>query len=325
LSDNTKDKKKNEKRNKRKINWSEYNESLVRRGEVMFDTDFLANWRAELKKMNKGKEGAKYLYPNSLILLLATVHVYLLPYRQLEGFLRMMSIHIERLQEAVPDYTTMWWRVVKVKVHLNPKINLEKDVITIAVDSTGIKVTNRGEWIREKWNNNNNNNNNNNKKRRGFIKIHVAVNVRTKKILSMEVTKEDVYDGKMLKKLVDNVVSENNDVKKILADGAYDSNDNFRYIDKMKIEPVIRVRKNSSTKARVCSMPRKVVVIEQLRDMKRWKKKHGYGMRWIAESAFSSIKRTFGEYVSSVKWNNIVNELLLKASIYNMFVDKTAV
>ena len=112
LSDNSMDKKKNEKRNKRKINWSEYNESLVRRGEVMFDTDFLANWLSELKKMNKGKEGAKYRYPNSLILLLATVHVYLLPYRQLEGFLRMMSIQIEKLQEAVPDYTTMWWRVV---------------------------------------------------------------------------------------------------------------------------------------------------------------------------------------------------------------------
>ena len=94
--------------------------------------------------------------------------------------------------------------MVKVKVHLNPKINLEKDPITIAVDSTGIKVTNRGEWIREKWNNNSNN------KRRGFIKIHIAVNVRTKKVLLMEVTKEDVYDdGKMLKKLVNNVVSEN--------------------------------------------------------------------------------------------------------------------
>ena len=323
MSDNTKDKKKkNQKRMKRKINWSKYNESLVRRGEVMFDIDFLENWRTELKVMNKGKEGAKYLYPSSLISLLAIVHVYLLPYRQLEGFLRMMSIHIEKLQEAVPDYTTMWWRVVKVKVRLNPEVNLEKDLITIAVDSTGIKVTNRGEWIREKWNNNNNNNNNN-KKRRGFIKIHVAVNVRTKKILSMEVTKEDVYDGKMLKKLVDNV-SENKDVKKVLADGAYDSKDNFRYIDKMKIEPIIRVRKNSSTKAYIC-MPRKMVVIEQLRDTKRWKKKHEYGMRWIAESAFSSIKRTFGEYVSSVKWNNIVNELLLKASIYNMFVDKTAV
>src|SRR6478672_12999069 len=237
LSDNTKDKKKKNKKRKkrRKINWNEYNESLVRRGEVMFDTDFLEIWRAELKLMNKGKEGAKYLYPNSLISLLAIVHVYLLPYRQLEGFLRMMSIHIEKLQEAVPDYTTMWWRVVKVKVHLNPKINLEKDPITIAVDSTGIKVTNRGEWIREKWNNNSDN------KRRGFIKIHIAVNVRTKKVLSMEVTKEDVYDGKMLKKVVDNVVSENNDVKKVLADdGAYDSRNNFMYLDRMGIEPVIR-------------------------------------------------------------------------------------
>ena len=63
---------------------------------------FLQNWRAELKKMNKGKEGANYRYPNSLILLLATVHAYLLPYRQLEGFLRMMSEHMKRLQKIVP-------------------------------------------------------------------------------------------------------------------------------------------------------------------------------------------------------------------------------
>ena len=28
----------------------------------------------------------------------------------------------------------MWWRVVKVKVHVNPEVNLEKDIITIAVD-----------------------------------------------------------------------------------------------------------------------------------------------------------------------------------------------
>ena len=67
MSDNTKDKKNEKRKKKRKINWSEYNESLVRRGEVMFDIDFLENWRTELKVMNKGKEGAKYLYPSSLI------------------------------------------------------------------------------------------------------------------------------------------------------------------------------------------------------------------------------------------------------------------
>ena len=78
---------------------------------------------------------------------------------------------------------------------MDPKINLEREDIVIAVDSTGIKVTNRGEWILDKWN----------KKRirKCFIKIHVAtVNIKTKKIVSIEVTKENVHDGKMLKELV---------------------------------------------------------------------------------------------------------------------------
>ena len=311
MSDNSKNGKK--KKPKRKINWREYNESLVRRGEMLFDDGFLQNWRAELKKMNKGKEGANYRYPNSLILLLATVHAYLLPYRQLEGFLRVMSLHIKKLKEMVPDFTTIWWRVVRTKINLNPKVNLERDNIVIAVDSTGIKVTNRGEWILDKWKNK--------RKRKGFIKIHLAVNIKIKKIVSMIVTKEDVHDGKMLKEIV-NDVSKNYDIKKVLADGGYDSKDNFRYLDELKITPIIKVRKNSSIKNNSKCIPRKLSVIQQLDNLKRWKKTHGYGMRWMAESAFSSIKRTFGEHVSSVKWNNIVNEVMLKASIYNLFMNK---
>jgi hypothetical protein len=98
------------KKYKRKVNWREYNESPVRRGELLFDTDFLSNWRAELKEMNKGKEGAKFRYPNSLIWLLATVHTYLFPYRELEGFLRSISVHIKELK-GIPDFTTMWWSI----------------------------------------------------------------------------------------------------------------------------------------------------------------------------------------------------------------------
>ncbi|HXG06161.1 MAG TPA: transposase [Nitrososphaera sp.] len=116
-----------------------------------------------------------------------------------------------------------------------------------------------------------------------------------------------------------------------MADGAYDSRKNFRFLYKAGIGPVIKVRSNSSFNSNGC-IPRKlvlllvlVVVVEQQRGVKKWKKKkHGYGMRWIAESAFSSIKRTFGEYVRSVRWKNIVNELLLKASIYNMFMSMAA-
>jgi hypothetical protein len=113
---------------------------------------------------------------------------------------------------VVPDFTTIWCRVARRKINLDPKINPEKDNdIVIAVDSTGIKVTNRGEWILDKW-----------KKKRiirkGFIKIHVCVDIKTMKIVSMSVTKEDVHDGKMLKELVNNV-SKNYDIKKVLADG----------------------------------------------------------------------------------------------------------
>jgi hypothetical protein len=123
-----------------------------------------------------------------------------------------MSIHLKKLKDVVPDFTTIWWRVARMKINLDPKINPEKDRdIVIAVDSTGIKVTNRGEWILDKWK----------KKRRirkGFIKIHVCVDIKTKKIVSMSVTKKVVHDGKMLKELV-NDVSKNYDIKKVLADG----------------------------------------------------------------------------------------------------------
>ena len=126
----------------------------------------------------------------------------------------------------------------------------------------------------------------------------------------------------MLKEIV-NDVSNNYDIKKVLADdGGYDSKDNFRYLDELKITPIIKVRKNSSIQNNSKYIPRKLSVIQQLDNLKRWKKIHGYGVRWMAESAFSSIKRMFGEYVYSAKWNNIVNELMLKASIYNLFMDK---
>jgi len=284
-------------------NWKEYNEALVKRGAILLDVDFVANWSEELKAMNESKEGARFKYPESFVKLLAVVHAYILPYRQLEGFVRALSQHVDGLK--APDYTTIWWRVSRVIVDLDPFIEPDED-ITIAVDSTGIKVSNRGEWIRQKW-----------KVRRGFIKVHIAVDTRTRQIVAMEITKEDVPDGQMLESLVEDSASRA-DLKKVIGDGAYDSKKNFRLLADKGIDPVIRVRKNSSFKARGC-MPRKLAVVEQIGNPE-WKKEKGYGLRWMAESAVSSVKRVFGEHISSIKWRNIVNELLLKASIYNLFM-----
>ena len=114
--------------------------------------------------------------------------------------------------------------------------------IVIALDSTGIKVANRGgEWMKHKWH----------VRKKGYLKIHVAaVDIKKKKrILSLEVTSEEVHDdGKMmLNKLVDNA-PENNNLKGILADGMYyDSNRNFRYLySKSHIKPGIKTRRGNS-------------------------------------------------------------------------------
>ncbi len=45
-----------------------------------------------------------------------------------------------------------------------------------------------------------------------------------------------------------------------------------------------------------------------------------YGKRWMmAETAFSSIKRSFGEYASATKFQNIIKEMVMKVSLYNLF------
>ena len=75
----------------------------------------------------------------------------------------------------------------------------------------------------------------------------MAVDIKNKKIISVEVTSEEVHDGMMLSKLVDNASSSgDNHVKGVLADGMYDSNKNFRYLSRNHIKPGIKTRESNS-------------------------------------------------------------------------------
>jgi hypothetical protein len=287
------------------VNWHNYNESLVRRGEVILDFDVIDSWDNELDYMNNGKEGASYRYPNSFVQLLGYMRAYFhLPYRQTEGVVRAYTGSKVR---SIPDYSTINRRVNKLDIKINKRLGND---IVIVLDSTGIKVTNRGEWLPHKWN-----------IRKGYLKIHVAVDVKKKKIVSLEVTTEEIHDGMMLKKLIENA-AENNNVKRVIADGAYDNNENFRYLSDNGIEAAIKVRKNSFADKITDSHPRNIVVLQQLKNFEKWKDSVSYGYRWIAETVFSSIKRMFGECVSARKYSNMVKEMMLKASLYNTFITR---
>ena len=293
------------------MNWKKYNESLVKRGEILLDFDVIDKWDYELEKMNQGKEGRKFVYPDSFIKLLGYMRAYFhLPYRQTEGIVRA---HAANTLPSIPDFSRICRRINRLNITIsdddNKKTNFQyDDYFVIAIDSTGIKVTNRGEWIRHKWN-----------IKRGYLKIHLAVDIKKKRILSLHVTSEQVHDGKILPELIDDItIKQNKIVKSVIADGSYDSNRNFQLLSFKGIRPAIKVRKNSIYRKTNHYLINKAVQ-SQKTDLQQWKASVSYGKRWIVETIFSCIKRMFGEYVTAIRFENMVKEIILKASLYNLF------
>src|SRR6476646_3711318 len=301
------------------MNWPSYNQSLVRRGEILLGFDVIDNWDSELEEMNKDKVGEPFHYPDTFLLLLGYAKAYFhLPYRQTEG---ITQAHAKGKVSSIPDYTTISRRVnrldIKIKDLDNKNKQFKDEYIVIAIDSTGIKVTNRGQWMREKWNV---------KNKKGYLKIHVAVDVKTKKILSMKVTDEHVHDSKMLPELIDNIIKSEDMSTTTLGklfgdDGAYEGNDIFRYRGDNGILPCIKIRRNARVRWKKGNFLRKLSVISQKKnDLQKWKDSVSYGQRWIVETVFSCIKRMFGEHVYSIKFKNMVKEMMLKASLYNKMI-----
>ena len=257
-------------------------------------------------------------YPNTFLLLLGYAKAYFhLPYRQTkEG---IAQGHANGKVPSIPDYTTINRRINRLDIKINDTDSKNKDFedeyIVIAIDSTGIKVTNRGQWMKDKWN----------VRKKGYLKIHIAtVNVKSKKILSIKVTDEHVHDSKALPELVDDIIKSDNmtTLGKLFADGAYDNNDIFRCLsDNGILLPCIKVRKNAKVRLKKGHILRNLSVISQRNDLQKWKDSIvSYGQRWIVETVFSAIKRMFGEYVYSVRLKNMIQEMMLKASLYNKMI-----
>ena len=118
------------------------------------------------------------------------------------------------------------------------------------------------------------------KNKKGYLKIHVAVDIRTKQILALEVTDEKVHDSKVLKNLVEGVLNNNHHdikIKSFIGDArVYDTNENFKYLkEEKRIQPLIKVKRNSV----ISSKNKHVRNIEagfQTKDYHKWKKKRKY-------------------------------------------------
>ncbi len=248
--------------------WNEHNEKLIRRGEIFISKDVIKNWNKELAIMNRGKRGRRYRFPNSFMKILGYVRVYFgLPYRQTEGLIRMYST-----MPYVPDYTAIHTRICKLDITI--KADALKGNIELVVDSSGIKVTNRGEWMCHKWDG----------KRKGFLKIHVGVDVSTKQVLAVKITYEHSHDSKHLKYLLGESAKFGT-ISKVLGAGAFDSRESSDMLANIEAAPAIRVKKNAIPNAKGC-YPRKLAVLAQKVDYKKWAASVSYGKSGLSSRSF---------------------------------------
>src|SRR3989338_2173163 len=114
-----------------KRDWKTYNEELVKVGEYMLELDRVESWNDELILMNKGKLGAPYKFPKSLIELQAVWHAKGFPLRSIEGITRNLC-QIGQLHDY-NDYSTVNRRINL----LDYELNLPQDVcINVFSDGT---------------------------------------------------------------------------------------------------------------------------------------------------------------------------------------------
>jgi len=289
------------------MGWKETDERLIRRGELVLDPKFLQNPEQELETMNSHKRGPHYRMTNTYIQLLAIIrYIYQMPYRQLEGFTRALNRLVPTAYTA--DYSGIRKRILRLPVDPYRHLGESNGPVTIALDSTGVKVEKAGGWIERKHG-----------KKKRYVKIHFAVNTVTHEVVSMEVTTDDVHDSRAVPGLLDEA-GRNVRVGEAFMDGAYDSEEVYTELERRGIEPVIKPRRNARSDTGSLSRSVAVGMISEL-GYATWAELVDYGRRWAVETAYSTFKRLFGENAMGRSLGSIALELAGKVALYNMLVN----
>lgn len=295
------------------INWPEYNNKNIGRGEINLDVKLFKTWNSQLNRMNLHKEGHQFEYPDSFILFLGLLKVnFGFTYRKLKGFIRSIAVFCPLLSKT-PDYTTIFRRMNRLKLDIFKSIPESKEPLFISIDSSGLKADHGGTWIEQRFG----------RKKRHWIKIHFAIDVKSKRIIEVSVTTDRVHDNRRFRGLVKRA-SKKHKIDKVAADAAYDDHKNYELLHKKRMRPAIKPRMNSNPDY---LQPRydqrkfwrwKHLLLFDRYTYDTWKKKTGYNYRTLNESVFSAFKAGYGDGVYSKKFEYARNEVIWKAYAYNL-------
>jgi hypothetical protein len=166
-----------------------------------------------------------------------------------QGIVRGLAEYVKIVEEI--RFTHIRKRMIGIK----PSIENDNDIdneepITLVVDSSGPTVSKKGDYIEEKWI----------RKKKEFIKLHIATDAKSKRVVSFRITRGNVHDAKKFCSLV-RESSKKYNIDRVYADKAHDNRRNFNLLDRLDVEPVIMIRNNASTRARRCQLRRDEVLL----------------------------------------------------------------
>lgn len=290
-------------------NWREYNESLVRRGDVTlwFDASVIDAWEHDNAA---SKVGRPFTYSDLAIETLLTLReLFRLPYRQTEGFGQALAKLMEA-DVAIPDFTSLAKRAAKLGVAL--EVRQATGPIDVVVDSTGLKVYGEGEWkVRQHGVG----------KRRTWRKLHLAIDPATQEIVAELLTENSGHDADQVDPLLNQV---DGPVKTFYGDGAYDKWKVYGRLAQRQIAPIIPPQRNAKIKRHGNAAAQPLPRDEAIRGIRsqgrsRWKREVGYHRRSLAETAMYRLKTCFGNALKNRALQNQRTEARLRSKILNKF------
>jgi Transposase DDE domain len=288
-------------------NWPEYDKALIQRGSITFwmSDDFEKTWMHTGEK----QRGSQFDYSDQAILVMLTIkEVFHLTNRGVEGFMRSI-FRMMKINLPVPDHTTLSKRGKDVQVNLSKNANQK---LNIVMDSTGLKIYGEGEWkVRQHGVS----------QRRTWRKLHIGANPEDGEIQAVILTENNVSDDAAVEVLLKQIEQE---IDKFAADGAYDKRKVYDCLNAHSPDVTIlipprknaRIWKHGNTKAERLKRDENLRSIRK-QGRKEWKKKSGYYVRSLSETAMFRLKTIFGDALSTRLLETQTTQALVRCAVLN--------
>ena len=253
--------------------------------------------------------------PKEILIFLMFKQLFCLSYIDTESFLLWICGEKTWLMSKVLDANTAQEHISDIPLSyledmLKETIRCLDDEIVVIIDATGLSLNQYGQWMKIR--------NGKKKMKKKFVKIHLAIDKDTGKILVGICSKgwkhEHKFGIQIVKSIRGLLLKQGKTIKAELLDSGYLSREMTDEIEKSKAKPYIKMKSNSTTKSKGSPAWRRNILFQKDQPDEFMKE---YCYRVVIEGIISALKRLFGSTVSSKKRHHQNVEVLCRLILWN--------